>query len=122
MINKVIIARPATKLLAKLYQLYMVENQCALMLINQSHGVVEATVKAYHTIYNAAQTVVLKIYLLPASTLGSGLLSSSRELRRICHPSPIHKPIVSTVQTVKNVGLRNPLLPSRIGSPCGVSQ
>src|SRR5687768_13472283 len=91
-------ARPATNVLAKLYQLYMVEYQCASMLISQSQGTVDITVRANHTMNKAAQTVLLKIYFLPASAFGKGLLSNSRESWRIFLPSIIQRPIVSTVQ------------------------
>src|SRR5712671_5986381 len=107
MTKRVIRATPATKVLAKVYQLYMVENQWALILISQSQGTVEATVNANHTIKREAQTVFLKIYFLPSST-GSGALSISRDMARIFLPNKVHKPIDKTVQIVKKVGFRKP--------------
>src|SRR5258708_9136867 len=102
---------PATKVLAKVIQLYKVEAQSALMLISHNQGTVDMTVRANHTINNEAHTVFLKIYFLPASISGNGLLSSSRDILRICLPRKLHNPIVSIVHTKKKVGLRNPLLP-----------
>ena len=46
----VIKARPETNVLAKVYQLYMVEYQCAFKLINHSHGMDDNTVNANRTI------------------------------------------------------------------------
>src|SRR5687767_12060328 len=98
--NRVISATPATKVLANVYQLYMVEYQCASILISHSQGTVDITVNTNHTMNNAAHTVFLKIYLRPASMLGNGLLSSSRDNWRILRPSTIHSPMVSMVQII----------------------
>src|SRR5260221_12423681 len=101
---------PATKLLAKVYQLYIVENQRALMLMSQSQGTTEATVSANHTIYTAAHTVFLKIYFF-ASPRPRGVSSIERESWRIFQPKTIQRPMVSIVLTVKKPGERNPLFP-----------
>jgi hypothetical protein len=45
-INSAIKARPDTKVEAKVYQLYIVLYQCASILINQSQGMVDITVRA----------------------------------------------------------------------------
>src|SRR5450432_374702 len=115
MTNKVMSATPATNVLTNVYELYMVLNQWALRLISQSQGTVEATVKANQTIYSAAQMVFFQIYFLPSATV-SGRASSSRLRLRILYPSTVHKPMVSVVQMIKNVGFKNPFLPSRMGS------
>jgi hypothetical protein len=52
---------PDTKELANVYQLYIVEYQCASMLIIHNQGTVEPTVRANHTVNNAARIVPLKI-------------------------------------------------------------
>ena len=106
---------PATNVLANVYQLYMVENQCALILISHNHGTVEATVNANQNIYTEDQTVFLKIYFFPSSIV-KGVSSISREIWRIFIPSTVHKPIVNVVQVIKKVGLRNPFFPFNIGS------
>src|SRR5450755_979325 len=114
--------RPPTNVLAKVYQLYMVEYQCASMLISHNQGMVEATVSANHTRNKAAHTVFLKMYRLPLSTSGRGLLSSSRERLLILYPSTIHRPMVRMVHITKKPGFRKALLPSNFSSPFGVSQ
>src|SRR4030095_12575919 len=113
---------PATKVLANVYQLYMVEYQCASMLISHSQGMVEATVNANHTRYKAAHTVFLKMYFLPLSVSGKGFSSSSREIFLILYPNTIHRPMVSMVQTTKKLAFRKTLLPFSILSLPGVSQ
>src|SRR5580698_4688447 len=115
MIKSVINAIPATKVLAKVYQEYMVENQCAFMLISQSQGAVDATVSANQTIYKEDHTVFLKIYFLPSSTL-SGVLSISLEILRIFRPSKVHRPMVRMLHMIKKPGLRKPLFPFSTGS------
>src|SRR5687768_3243131 len=112
---------PATNVLANVYQLYMVEYQCASMLINHNQGTVDITVKANHTMNNAAHTVVLKIYRRPASTLGSGLLSISLDTLRIFHPSTVHPTMVSTVHITKKVVFKNGVFPFKIASCCTAS-
>src|SRR3982750_3357662 len=101
---------PATKVLANVYQLYIVLNQCALILISHNHGTVDATVNANHTIKTADHTVFFQIYLFPSSTV-SGVSSISRLSCRILYPKTVQRPIVSVVQTMKNVGFRNPFFP-----------
>src|ERR1700753_743305 len=110
MIKMVISAIPDTQVLANVYQLYIVENQCALRLINQSQGVTDMTVNANQTIYTAAHTVLVKIYRFPSSTV-SLVSSIDRERLRILTPKRVQSPIVRTVQIVKNMGLRNPDFP-----------
>src|SRR5687767_7347810 len=114
MIYKAISDIPATKVLAKLYQLYIVEYQCASILINQSHGVTDITVSANQTRNIAAQTVFFQIYAFLSSLLFKGLSSSSRDSLRILKPRMLQKPMVSIVHTVKNVIFRNPLFPFRM--------
>src|ERR1700748_1421336 len=104
-------AQPATNVLAKLYQLNMVEYHKEFKLINQIHGTVDITVSANHTMNNEAQTVFLKMYLLPASISGNGLLSSSRDIFLIFQPSRLHNPIAKNDQIKKKVGFKKPLLP-----------
>src|SRR3954468_11453412 len=116
MTNNVISARPATNVLAKVYQLYMVENQCASMLISQSQGAVDITVNTNQTMNNEAQTVLVKIYLLLSATDGGGLLSRSYESLRILCPRILHRPMIRIVQIVKNVGLKKELLPFNTSS------
>src|SRR2546423_14956512 len=103
---------PATKVLAKVYQLYIVEYQWALILISQSQGIDDITVKAKNTIYNAAQTVLFQINFFPSSMLND-LLSILRESFRILRPSNDHSTIVSTVHTVKNPLFKKPDFHSR---------
>src|SRR5450432_4377377 len=112
---------PATNVLAKVYQLYMVEYQCASILINHNQGIVEATVNANHTRNKAAHTVFLKIYFLPLSTSGNGFSSSSRERALILYPNTIHKPMVRMVHITKKLAFRKTLLPFSILSCPGVS-
>jgi len=111
----VIRARPPTKVLAKVYQLYMVENQWALRLISHNQGVTEATVRPNQTINSADQTEFLKLYFLPY-VMVSGVLSMLREIWRSFQPRKAHRPIVRIVQTMKKGTLRKPLLPLSAGS------
>src|SRR5450631_337610 len=99
---------PATNVLAKVYQLYMVEYQCASILINHNQN-------------KAAHTVFLKIYFLPLSTSGNGFSSSSRERALILYPNTIHKPMVRMVHITKKLAFRKTLLPFSILSCPGVS-
>src|SRR5450432_2567527 len=112
MMNKVIRAMPDTKVLAKVYQLYMVEDQWGSMLISHNQGVTEATVRTNQTMYRADHTVFLKIYFFPSLTL-SGVSSMERERLRILRPNSVHRPIDRMLHTVKKVGLRKPFLPFR---------
>ena len=106
---------PDTQVLAKVYQLYMVEYQWASMLISQSQGVVDITVSANQTINNAAHTVFFQIYFFPS-------LHPS-ELHRLhgisfctLYPRTAQRPMVRMVQMVKNGILRKAVLPFNIGS------
>src|SRR3712207_3076548 len=95
--NRVMRAIPATKELAKVYQLYMVEYQCASRLISQSQGMDDSTVRAKSTINIAAHTVLFQIYFFPSSTVG--LLSSMlRESCLIFLPSSHQPTMVMMVQ------------------------
>src|SRR5688572_19651433 len=98
---------PATKELAKLYQLNMVEYQCASMLINHNQGMEDIIVRANSTIYPAAQTVFFQMYFFPSSTL-NGASSMLRDSWRIFLPNHHHPTIVMMVHTVKKVGFKNP--------------
>src|SRR4051812_15115039 len=92
----------ATKEDAKVYQLYMVEYQCASRLISQSQGMEDITVRANNVINTAAQTVLFQIYLFPSARVG--LRSSMlRESWRILRPSNHQPTIVMMVHTVKKV-------------------
>src|ERR1700694_1035313 len=98
---------PATKVLANVYQLYMVEYQCASRLMSHSHGMEDSTVRANSTMKTAAHTVLFQIYFFPSSTVG--LLSSMlRESWRTFFPSSHQPTMVMMVQTVKNFVLRKP--------------
>src|SRR5690606_18142654 len=114
--KRMISAIPGCQVLAKLNQLYMVEYQCASILISQNHGVTDIAVKANNTIYRAAQTVVRKTYLLFSSLVSRGFSSSSSEILLIFHPSRDQPPMVRIVHTVKNPEFRNPLLPLMMAS------
>ena len=60
-------AMPDTKVLANVYQLYMVLNQCGSMLISHIHGIVDPTVRPNNTTKNAAQKRFLFSQVLPVS-------------------------------------------------------
>src|SRR6185312_1570133 len=109
--NTLISAMPATKQLAKTYQLNKVEYQRAFRLISQSHGITAAMVSAYQMINRDAQVVFLNMNFFPSSTL-SGWWSDLRLMLRILYPSRLHNPIASTVQVRKNPGFRNPFFPA----------
>src|SRR6266513_3594377 len=98
----------ATKVLAKVYQLYMVLYQCESILINHNHGIDDITVNAKTTIKIAAQTVLFHIYFLPSSTEARGLLSRLRESFLIFQPNNDHDAIVKMVQPVKKVLFKKP--------------
>src|SRR5687768_16512081 len=102
-------ATPATKLLANVYQLYMVEYQCALRLISHSQGMDDITVSANNTMKIAAHTVLFQIYFLlsPSDNLRSSMLVESE---RIFLPSSHDPTMVMMVQMVKNSRFRNPFL------------
>src|ERR1700730_16208599 len=106
--NRVIRAIPATKVLANVYQLYMVLYQCASTLINQSHGIEDMTVNAKTTIKIAAQTVLFQIYFFPSSIEARGLSSMLRESFLIFQPNNDHATMVKMVQPVKKVLFRKP--------------
>src|SRR6476620_7490583 len=108
-------ARPDTHVLANVYQLYMVEYQCASMLISHNHGVVDMIVSANQIIYTAAHIVFFQIYLLPSSTV-KGPLSASREIFLTLNPKILQSPIVRIVQMVKNGTFRNGFFPFKISS------
>src|SRR5215469_8488803 len=110
MTKMVISARPDTKVLANVYQLYIVENQCAFRLISHSQGVTEATVNPNQTMKSAHQTVFLKIYFLPSVTV-SGVSSMLRDICRSFQPRKDQSPMVRIVQVIKNPTLRKPFLP-----------
>src|SRR5437763_12964852 len=100
-------AQAATKVEAKVYQLYIVEYQCALRLMSQNRGMEDITVSAKSTMNKAAQTVLSQIYLLPCSTF-NGVLSMLREMLRILRPSRDQPTSVMMVHTVKKPLLRKP--------------
>src|ERR1700692_1312411 len=106
--NKAINATPATKVLANVYQLYMVLYQCASILINHNHGIDDITVNAKTTMNNAAHTVLFHIYFLPSSIEASGLSSRLRESFLIFHPNNDHDAMVKIVQPAKKVLFRKP--------------
>ena len=103
--NMAINEQPATNVLAHVYQLYIVEYQCASILISQSHGMVDITVRAKTNNYIADHTVFVQVKLFPSSTV-IGLLSMSRVRRRILIPISDHNPTVNKVHTTKNPLLR----------------
>src|SRR4028119_1153204 len=107
-------ATPATQVLANVYQLYMVEYQCASMLINHNHGTVDITVRANQTKKIAAQTVLFQMYFFLSSKVCKPPLSIWRDSLRILIPSTLHNPMASIVQIVKNPILRKGVLPFRI--------
>src|SRR5829696_3358044 len=113
--NSVINAIPATKDEAKVYQLYMVEYQCASILINHNHGIDDKTVRPNNTAKTAAQTVLSQMYFFPSAN-DKGLLSISLERERIFLPRSHQPTIVIIVQTAKNVLFRKPALCSMAGS------
>src|SRR5215218_8479971 len=80
--NNVISAIPATKVDAKVYQLYMVEYQCALMLMSHNQGIEDNTDNANNTIKMAAHTVLVQMKRLPSATV-NGAASMERESWRI---------------------------------------
>src|SRR4051812_16480959 len=93
----------------------MVEYQCASMLISHIQGVVDITVRANHTIYNAAQTVLFHVYLFFCSR-SMGPASVSSDSFRIFRPSKVQRPMVRIVQIVKNGWFRNGVFPFSTGS------
>src|SRR5436190_17197816 len=99
-------AQPATKVLAQVYQLYIVEYHFASMLISQSQGMVDMTVSANTTKNRAAQTVFVQVKLFASSRL-KDVLSMLRERRRTLEPIKYHSDTVSNVQTVKNPLFKN---------------
>src|SRR5678810_482858 len=92
--------QPATNVLAHVYQLYIVEYQCASILISQSQGMVDITVRAKTNKYMADHTVFIQVKLFPSSTV-IGLSSMSRVRRRTLIPISDHKDTVNNVQTTK---------------------
>src|SRR4030095_10904690 len=107
-------ANPDTKVLAKVYQLYMVENQCASILISQSQGMVEATVSAKNTMKMSAQMELVQRNFVPSScVMGSSDLFDNC---LIFQPTKDQVPNVTSVHMKKKVGFRNPFLKFRMGS------
>ena len=96
------------------YQLYMVLYQCASILISQSQGMEDITVKAKTTRNKAAHTVLVQIYFFPSSFDGNGFSSSLRERCLIFQPRNDHKTMVNTVTTVKKPLFKNPDLNCRV--------
>ena len=67
---------PATKVLANVYQLYMVEYQCASMLISHNQGMVDITVKRKPYDENAPPKPYFSRYIsCPASTFHRAFIS-----------------------------------------------
>src|SRR5688572_8080133 len=97
--------RPDTQVLAKVYQLYMVENQCASMLMSHSQGVVEPTLRAKITAKPPHHTVFLHSRRRPLSGERSQLSSCSDILRSFT-VKKAHRPIVMMVAVVKKPLLR----------------
>ena len=96
---------PDTKVLAKVYQLYMVLNQCASILISHSHGMVEPTVSANKTINMAAQTVLFHRNFLPSScVIGVHLMRFDNCL--IFHPTKLQTPSVTSGPDKKEGGVQ----------------
>src|SRR4030095_2814621 len=104
-----------TNVLAKVYQLYMVEYQCASMLINHNQGMVEPTVNAKNTTNTEAQMVLVKLKLF-ASCKVICRSSVRSESCLILRPTRLHTPSVIIVHVKKNAGLKNPLFCFRMGS------
>src|SRR5215203_3301279 len=102
----VINANPETKVLAKVYQLYIVEYQCAFKLINHNQGMEDNTVNANRTINTAAQTVLSQIYFLPSSIV-SFRSSMLLERWRIFLPKSHQPPMVIIVHIVKKPLFKN---------------
>ena len=113
---------PATKVLANVYQLYMVLYQCASILISQSQGIDDITVNAKNTMNKAAHTVLFQIYFFLSSRF-NGLSSRLRESFLIFQPSNDQPAMVITVQTAKNPLFKKPDLCDSIAScfTCSVS-
>src|SRR5436190_8683962 len=107
---------PATKVLAKVYQLNMVLYQCASILIIHNHGIVEPTDKPKITMYIEAYKIFFFIHLSPASKSIVPASSLSKLNERIFLPRIHQRKIMMALNTEKKTGLRNPFLPFKIGS------
>src|SRR5689334_9761375 len=109
---------PLTKAEANVYQLNMVEYQCASMLMIHIHGVVLICVSAYTNRKPAPHFTVFQYILV----LFLGAVSCASDNARNLRPKKDHRAIVTSVKPTNMPGFRKLFLPSRILSPCGVIQ
>src|SRR4029078_1497628 len=102
---------PDTKVLANVYQLYIVLNQCASMLMSHIHGMVEPTVRPNNMTKNADQNKFLSIQAFAVSKSMVPIFSLSILRSLIFLPTNAHSPIHKTEATVYTVGFKNPDFP-----------